>query len=85
VLGRLLIALVGFLRKTRETYLQTEERKQKSLTGHQNILAAIKEGNGAAARQAMMQHIEEVENILFKKKEAGEEKDRSSSKRVYTQ
>jgi len=85
VLGRLLIALVGFLRKTRETYLQTEERKQKSLAGHKNILAAIKEGNGIAARQAMMQHIEEVENILFKKKEAGAEKDRFSLKRVYTQ
>jgi DNA-binding FadR family transcriptional regulator len=68
---------MGFLRKTRETYLQTEERKLKSLTGHQNILAAIKEGNGAAARQAMMQHIEEVENTLFKKKGGGEEKERS--------
>ena len=85
VLGRLLVALMGILRKTRETYLQTEERKQKSLEGHQNILAAIKEGNGTAARQAMMQHIEEVENTLFKKKGGGEERARSSLKRVYTQ
>jgi GntR family transcriptional repressor for pyruvate dehydrogenase complex len=69
VLGRLLVALMGLLRKTREQYLQTEERKHKSLKGHQQIIAAIKEGNGTAARQAMMHHLEELENTVFKKKE----------------
>ena len=72
VLERLLIALVRLLRKTREKYLQTEERKQKSLAGHQDILVAIKSGNGIAAQQAMRRHLEEVENIVFKKKEGGE-------------
>jgi GntR family transcriptional repressor for pyruvate dehydrogenase complex len=68
VLERLLLALVDLLGKTRERYLQTEERKQKSLLGHRNILAAIKDGNGTAARQAMRRHLEDVESILFKKK-----------------
>jgi len=71
VLERLLLALFDLLSKTRETYLQSEERKQKSLRGHHNILAAIKSGNGRAARQAMRRHLEEVESILFKKKKGG--------------
>jgi GntR family transcriptional repressor for pyruvate dehydrogenase complex len=71
VLERLLLTLFDLLSKTRETYLQTEERKQKSLRGHHNILAAIKSGNGRAARQAMRRHLEEVESILFKKKKGG--------------
>jgi len=67
VLERLLPALVDLLSKTREEYLQTEERKQKSLHGHINILAAIKNGNGKAARHAMRRHLGDVEDVLFKK------------------
>jgi GntR family transcriptional repressor for pyruvate dehydrogenase complex len=71
VLERLLFALVDLLTKTREKYLQTEERKQKSLQGHLNILVAIRDGNGRAARQTMRRHLEEVEDILFQKKKGG--------------
>jgi DNA-binding FadR family transcriptional regulator len=74
VLERLLIALVDLLGRTRERYLQTEERKQGSLVGHRNILAAIKNGNGTAARRAMRRHLEDVEDILFKKKKGGRKK-----------
>jgi GntR family transcriptional regulator, transcriptional repressor for pyruvate dehydrogenase complex len=72
ILERLLSALVGLLGKTREKYLQTEERKQKSITGHRAILAAIKSGHGTAARRAMVRHLEAVEDILFKKKGGGQ-------------
>ncbi len=68
VLERLLFALVGLLRKTREKYLQTEERKQRSLAGHRDILAAMKSGNGIAARHAMKRHLERVESILVQEK-----------------
>jgi len=68
VLERLLLALVDLLGKTREKYLQIEERKQKSLQGHREILMAIKKGNGAAARQAMRRHLGAVENTLFAKR-----------------
>jgi GntR family transcriptional repressor for pyruvate dehydrogenase complex len=68
VLERLMLALVDLLGKTRETYLQSEERELKSLRGHQDILTAVKNGNGTAARQAMRKHLEDVESILFKKK-----------------
>lgn len=71
VLERLLLTLFDLLSKTRETYLQSEERKQKSLRGHHGILAAIKSGNGRTARKAMRRHLEEVESILFKKKKGG--------------
>ena len=73
ILERLLSALVDLLGKTRERYLQTEERKQKSLQGHRNILAAIQNGSGTAARQAMRRHLEDVEATLFQKKK-GEKK-----------
>jgi GntR family transcriptional repressor for pyruvate dehydrogenase complex len=71
VLERLMLALVDLLGKTRETYLQSEERELKSLRGHQDILTAVKNGNGTAARQAMRKHLEDVESILFKKKKGG--------------
>ena len=71
VLERLMLALFDLLSKTRGDYLQSGERKQKSLRGHHDILMAIKNGNGTAARQAMRKHLEEVENILFKKKKGG--------------
>ncbi len=76
VLERLLLALFDLLGKTREEYLQTEERKQESLHGHREILAAIKAGNGSAARQAMRRHLKGVENVLFKKRKEVKRKSR---------
>jgi len=72
VLERLLIALVGLLTKTRERYLQTQERKTRSLRGHRLILEALKKGDVRGARQAMRHHLEEVERALFQKKKGGE-------------
>jgi DNA-binding FadR family transcriptional regulator len=68
VLERLLSALVGLLGKTREKYHQSEERKQKSIAGHREILAAIKSGRVTEAKKAMVRHLEGVEKTLFKKK-----------------
>ena len=69
VLERLLLALFDLLRRTRERYLQPEERKRRSLQGHQKIFSAIKRHNPVAARKAMRQHLEEIEDIIFKKRE----------------
>jgi GntR family transcriptional repressor for pyruvate dehydrogenase complex len=71
ILERLLLALYDLLSKTRERYLQTEERKQKSLLGHQEILNAIKKRDGSGARQAMRRHLETVEASVFKKRKGG--------------
>ena len=71
VLERLLLALPDLLSTTRENYLQTEERKEKSLQGHREILLAIKNGNSTGARQAMCRHLKNVEDILLKKRKGG--------------
>ncbi len=67
IFERLLTAFMDLLKKTREQYLQTEERKQSSLEGHREILGAIQTGDGRKAREAMRRHLENVEQTLFKK------------------
>jgi GntR family transcriptional repressor for pyruvate dehydrogenase complex len=73
IFERLLMAVMDLQAKTREQYLQTEERSRSSLTGHREILAAIRAGNGGKARLAMRRHLERVENILFKKGGVGKQ------------
>jgi len=79
ILERLLLALLDLLSQTREEYLQTEERKAKSLQGHREILAAIKNGSSSGARQAMRRHLENVEAILLKKRKGGGQTRRSQA------
>lgn len=67
VLERLLLSFELIAGQTRQRYLQTEERKQRSINGHKDIFIAIKNGDGAGARQAMRQHLERVESIVFNK------------------
>jgi GntR family transcriptional regulator, transcriptional repressor for pyruvate dehydrogenase complex len=61
VVLRVLDALMGLLRETRERSLQMEGHPQKSAAGHWRILSAIKRRDGAAAHNAMRRHIENVE------------------------
>jgi len=74
VMERLLLAIVDLLAKTREGYLQNDERAQGSLRGHEEVLSAIKRGDGNAAKQAMRRHLESVEAILFRKKQRRRQK-----------
>jgi DNA-binding GntR family transcriptional regulator len=68
VLERLLLAADLIVGQTRQRYLQTEVRKQKSVHGHKDMLIAIKSRDGTGARQAMRQHLETVESIVFNKR-----------------
>jgi GntR family transcriptional repressor for pyruvate dehydrogenase complex len=68
VVERLLLAIVDLLVQTREGYLQNDERACGSLRGHEEVLAAIRSGDGNAAKLAMRRHLESVESILFRKK-----------------
>ncbi len=70
-LERLQVTLFDVLAKTRQEYLQSEERKEKSLRGHEAILTAVKTGDVRAARKAMQRHLEDVESILFKNRKGG--------------
>jgi GntR family transcriptional repressor for pyruvate dehydrogenase complex len=71
VLERLLLALVDLLSQTREEYLQNDMRARESLKGHQEVLAAIKIGDCAAARKAMLHHLDNVQGLLFRRRKGG--------------
>ena len=70
VMERLIIALIDLLKQSREQYLfedENDERAVRSLEGHQQILSAVKKGDGNAARKSMLQHLEDIEGIIFHK------------------
>jgi len=65
VLLRLNEAIMDSLRETRERSLQTDGRPARSLAGHRQILAAIREQDPESARKAMLHHLETIEhNVL---------------------
>jgi GntR family transcriptional repressor for pyruvate dehydrogenase complex len=65
VVLKVLDAFMDLLRETRERSLQLEGRLQKSFVGHRRILEAIRKQDVRAAEKAMLQHIDEVEGIVF--------------------
>ena len=72
-LERLVSALIDILSHSREESLQTPGRSQASMDSHHRILSAIEEHDGERAREAMLDHIEQVEqNVMPVKK--GKEK-----------
>jgi GntR family transcriptional repressor for pyruvate dehydrogenase complex len=62
---RVVDVLMDLLRESRERALQIEGRPARSLQGHKRILQAIRRGDGDAAAEAMLRHIEEIEAILL--------------------
>jgi GntR family transcriptional repressor for pyruvate dehydrogenase complex len=79
VLERLSRALMDLLSETRGEYLQSEERRNVSVKGHQRILDAVKSGNGRAARQAMLKHLSDVEMVVFANRRKGKGKSQRKS------
>lgn len=70
VMERLIVVLIDLLKKSREKYLmedENDERAKRSLEGHHRVLSAIKNGDGDAARKSMLQHLEDIEGIIFNK------------------
>jgi len=65
VILRIVDVLMDMLRETRQRSLQTSGRAQKSLAGHQHILAALKRHDPAASESAMLRHLEEIEHIVL--------------------
>ena len=74
VLERLYLAVIDLLDQTRDRVAQSEERNEKSLHGHRNILEAIRNRDGVAARKAMRRHLDEVEGTVFHKRRGGGKK-----------
>jgi GntR family transcriptional regulator, transcriptional repressor for pyruvate dehydrogenase complex len=64
-LQRLVASIVEILKPIREQSLQTPGRVHKSLASHQEILIAIERHDPDLARQAMLRHIQAVEQNVF--------------------
>jgi GntR family transcriptional regulator, transcriptional repressor for pyruvate dehydrogenase complex len=74
VMERLIVVLIDILKQSREKYLtedENDERAKRSLEGHHRVLSAIKKGDGDAARRSMLQHLEDIEGIIFNKSRGG--------------
>ena len=68
-LEKLVSGLMDILSHSREESLQTSARRKASIESHRKILSAIEEHDKKKAREAMLLHIENVEeNVLSSKK-----------------
>ncbi len=65
ILDRLHTIILDLLRESRESYLYTADRPQRSLRGHQAILAAVKAHDPDAAWDAALTHISEVRDGIL--------------------
>ena len=64
IMLKLTHVLMDSLREMRERSLQVGDRQVRSLAGHNRILAALKQGDTAAAEAAMRRHLSEIEKII---------------------
>ena len=68
-LEKLVSGLMDILSHSREESLQTKDRRKASIESHRKILSAIEAHDTKKAREAMLFHIEQVEeNVLSAKK-----------------
>jgi len=64
----LLLGLLDLLSKTLKNTFKPRSGNQKSLQGHREVLVALRNGNGAAARQAMRSALGEMWRVYSSKK-----------------
>jgi GntR family transcriptional repressor for pyruvate dehydrogenase complex len=62
---RIANAVMDLLRQSREDSLNTPGRPERSHNDHRRLLAAIRDRDEAAARQAMIDHLEAVEALIL--------------------
>jgi GntR family transcriptional repressor for pyruvate dehydrogenase complex len=62
---RIVHAIMDLLTQSREESLNTPGRPDRSHQDHRRILAAIRRRNEAAARQAMLDHLNAVEHLVL--------------------
>ncbi len=65
VVLKVIDVLMDLLREGRERSLQVRGRPQRSLRGHRQILDAIRRRDGEAAARAMLNHLEQIEEMLL--------------------
>ncbi len=70
VMERLLLALIDLLHQASEDYLSEVDRNaraKRSLEGHKQIFNAVRNSDGEIAQKLMLQHLEDIETIIFRK------------------
>jgi GntR family transcriptional regulator, transcriptional repressor for pyruvate dehydrogenase complex len=67
VMLKLVHVLMDSLRELRERSLEAGGRQHKSLAAHRRVLAAVKQGDAAAAEAAMRRHVLEVQKLILQK------------------
>jgi GntR family transcriptional repressor for pyruvate dehydrogenase complex len=65
VVLKVIDVLMDLLREGRERSLQVKGRPQRSLRGHRQILEAIRRHDAEAAERAMLNHLEQIEEMLL--------------------
>ena len=70
VLLRLQSVVMDLLRESRQSYLHSPDRPQKSLQGHEAILAAVRARDADAAYRASLDHIADVREGILRTLEA---------------
>lgn len=65
VVLKVIDVLMDLLREGRERSLQVRGRPQRSLRGHRQILEAIRRRDGDAAERTMLNHLEQIEEMLL--------------------
>lgn len=63
LLAKMVEGIHGLLRETRERSLHTEEGAQCSVDGHRRVAAALFDGDGQGAYDAMTSHLLDVERL----------------------
>ncbi len=62
---RVLALINELLLEGRRHFITSEQRRTRALASHQEILKAVRERDPGAARQAMLQHLEEIESLIL--------------------
>lgn len=65
VILRIVNAMVDLLSEVREEALQVQGRPAKTLAMHRRVLDAIRAGDRDGAQQAMLEHLDSLEKLLF--------------------
>ena len=56
--------LFGLLVESRKLTLQQKGRPERSIKGHEAVIAALRRGDGDQAARAMLRHIDQIADLI---------------------
>jgi GntR family transcriptional repressor for pyruvate dehydrogenase complex len=79
---RVLALINELLLEGRRHFITSETRRSRALAAHEAILDAVRSVDAAAARQAMLQHLEEIEAVIMSEVISASDADRGPAEPV---